>query len=184
MKLQTKFSISGPMRYFNLPHRRQTNAQTSLRIFYEKTNVQTNKKQDIFNVAANQILDWNIVYISFTTSEISYLSLFIVANSPGSLLSACIVIHIKSHFMQGIIILTPMSEHCRLIGWRSIYLKIFISCIKVDKFEQLREILILIALARSEDSDKPAHTHSFARVITARMCVHKVGTYMRIQAKI
>ena len=55
---------------------------------------------------------------------------------------------------------------------------------KKDKFEQLREILILIALTRSEDSDKPAHTHSFARVITARMCVHKVGTYMRIQAKI
>ena len=71
MKLQTQFSISGPMRYFNLPHRRQTNAQMSLRIFYEKTNVQTNKKQDIFNVAANQILNWHIVYISFTTSEIS-----------------------------------------------------------------------------------------------------------------
>ena len=49
------------MRYFNLPHRRQMNAQMSLRIFYEKTNVQTNKKQDIFNVAANQILNWNIV---------------------------------------------------------------------------------------------------------------------------
>ena len=54
--------------------------------------------------------------------------------------------------------------------------------LKKDKFEQLREILILIALASSEDSDKPAHTHIFARVITVR--THKVGTYMRVQAKI
>ena len=54
--------------------------------------------------------------------------------------------------------------------------------LKKNKFKQLREILILIALASSEDSDKPAHTHSFARVITAR--THKVETYMRIQAKV
>ena len=65
---------------------------------------------------------------------------------------------------------------------RSIYLKYIYILYKKVKFEQLREILILIALASSEDSDKPAHTHSFARVITAR--THKVGTYMRIQAKI
>ena len=136
------------------------------------------KKHDIFNVAANQILNWHIVYISFTTNEISYLSLFIVGISPGSLLSACIVIHIKSHFMQGIIILTP---NVRALS-RSIYLKYIYILYKKVKFEQLREILILIALASSEDSDKPAHTHSFARVITAR--THKVGTYMRIQAKI
>ena len=86
--------------------------------------------------------------------------------------------------MQGIIILTPMSKHCRLNYWltQHIFENIFISCIKKDKFEQLREILKLIALASSEDSDKPAHTHSFARVITAR--THKVGTNMRIQAKI
>ena len=38
---------------------------------YEKTNVQTNKKQDAYKVAANQILNWHI-YISFTKSEISY----------------------------------------------------------------------------------------------------------------
>ena len=57
-----------------------------------------------------------------------------------------------------------------------IFENIFISCIKKDKFEQLREILILIKLASSEASDKPAHMHSFARVITAR--THKVGTYM------
>ena len=60
-----------PCDIFNLPHRQQTNAQMSLRIFYEKTNVQTNKKQDIYNVAANQILNWHI-YISFTTSEMLY----------------------------------------------------------------------------------------------------------------
>ena len=53
--------------------------------------------------------------------------------------------------------------------------------IQKDKFEQLCEILILIALAGSEDSDKPAHTHSFASVITAH--THKVGTYMKSQAK-
>ena len=61
-----------------------------------------------------------------------------------------------------------------------IFENIFISSIK--KNEQLREILIFIALSSSEDSIKPAHTHSFARVLIARTL--KVRTYMRIQAKI
>ena len=56
-----------PCDIFNLPHRRQTNAQMSLCIFYEKTNVQTIKKTRHLY----QTLNWHI-YISFTTSEISY----------------------------------------------------------------------------------------------------------------
>ena len=152
----------------------------SLRIFYEKTNVQTSKKQDICNVAANQILNWHIyMYISFTTSEISYKPkhcrhlawVFAVRMYSDSHQVPLYARHNNTHTNVKAFSYYWLTQH--------IFVNIFISCIK-NKFEQLREILILIALASSEDSDKPAHTHSFARGITARTL--KVGTYMRIQA--
>ena len=93
------------------------------------------KKQDVYKVAANQILNWHIytkkMYISRSQKAKSHTSLIIVAISPGSLLFACIVIHIKSHFIHGIII-----HHTNVKALSSYWLtqhifeNIFISCIK------------------------------------------------------
>ena len=142
---------------------------------YEKTNVQTNKKQDVYKVAANQILNWHI-YISFTKSEISYkpyhcrhlARVFAVRMYSDSHQVPLYAWHNNtSHQCQSIVVLLADAAYI----WKYIYI-----LYKKDKFEQLRKILILIKLASSEASDKPAHMHSFARVITAR--THKVGTYM------
>ena len=153
----------------------------SLRIFYENTNVQTSKNQDIYNVAANQILNWHIyMYISITTSEISYKPIHCRH------LARVFADRMYSDSQQVPLYARHNNTHTNVRALSSYWLtqhvfeNIFISCIKNNKFEQSREILILIALASSEDSDKPAHTHSFARGITAR--THKVGTYMRIMA--
>ena len=139
------------------------------------------KKQDVYNVAANQILNWHI-YILFTTSEISYKPnhcrhlawVFAVRMYSDSYQVPLYARHNNTHTNVKALSSYWLTQH--------IFENIFISCIKKDKFEQLRKILILTALASSEDSDKPAHTRSFARVITAH--THKVGTYMGIQAKI
>ena len=181
MKLQTNYQYLDPCDIFNLLHRRQTNAQMSLRIFYEKANVQTDKKEEVYNIATNQIWNWHI-YISFTTSEISYKPyhcrhlawVFAVRMYSDSHQVPLYARHNNTHTNAKAFSYYCLTQH--------IFENIFISCIKKDKFKQLREILILIALASSEYSDKPAHTHSFARVITAR--THKVETYMRIQAKV
>ena len=148
----------------------------------EKTNVQTNKKLYMYNVAANQILNWHL-YISFTTSKISY--------KPNHCrhLAWAFAVRMYSDSHQVLLYARHHNTHTNVKALSSYWLTqhiveniLCISCIKKEKNEQLREILILIALASSEDSDKPAHTQTFARVITAR--THKVGTYMRIQAKI
>ena len=105
-------------------------------------------KTSIMYVAANQILNWHIyMYISFTTSEISY--------KPNHCrhLAWVFAVRMYSDSHQVPLYARHNNTHTNVKALSSYWLtqhifeNIFISCIKKNKFEQLREILILIALA-------------------------------------